>query len=250
MIRPFVRWLWMLAGWVELSLLTLVLYALAFLPEKPRGRPWYTHLFRIWCRAWIDALGVELRLHQKYRNPIPDQYILIANHPSAFEDIGIPALFPVHSLAKVEVKRWPIVGRISAAAGTIYVTRESRESRRNASLEMQEALEKGYNIAVYPESGIKGKRLHDHFRYGVFELSLRSGTPILPVFLHYEAQDDFHWNDHQTLPEQILANMLTSNNRVNYYLYDAFDPADFSDKESYCEHVYQQFLAWQEKYLD
>ena len=250
MIRPLLRWLWMLAGWAELLLITLILYPLSFLPERPRERPWYTRLFRLWCRAWVDALGVELRLHQKNRYPLPRQYILIANHPSAFEDIGIPALFPVHSLAKIEVKGWPVVGRISAAAGTLYVTRESRDSRRNASREILEALQKGFNVAIYPEGGIKDKRLHDHFRYGVFDISLRSGVPILPVFLHYEAQDDFHWSDQETLPRKILAYMLTSNNRVNYYLHDAFDPSEFTGKEHYCQHVYRQFLTWQEKYLE
>ncbi len=249
MIRPFLRWLGMLAGWVELTLLTLLLYPLSFLPEKPRERHWYTLLFRLWCKAWVDALGVDLRLHQHNQEPVPERYILIANHPSAFEDIGIPSLFPVHSLAKIEVKSWPIVGRISAASGTLFVHRESRESRQSATEEMLAALEAGHNIALYPEGGIKGKRLHDHFRYGAFDLSLRSGIPIVPVFLHYEAQDDFHWGA-QTLPQKIMDFMLSSNNRVNYHLYDAFDPAHFHDKEHYCDHVYTQFLVWQKKYLD
>lgn len=249
MIRALLRWLWMLAGWAELLLLTGLLYPLSFLPERPGGRPWYRFLFRAWCRAWVDALGVDLRLHQKNRRPVPEHYILVANHPSAFEDIGIPALFPVSSLAKIEVRGWPVVGRIAAAAGTLFVKRESRESRREASEALRRALEQGLNVAVYPEGGIKGKRLHDHFRYGVFELSLQTGVPILPVYLHYESQDDFHWGD-EPLPRRILAFMLSRNNRVNYYRYDAFDPKDFEDRESYCEHVYRKYQEWQSRYLD
>ncbi len=68
-------------------------------------RPFYYSLFRFWCRSFARALGVDLRLHQKNTRALPKHYILIANHPSAFEDIGIPALFPVHSLAKIEVRR-------------------------------------------------------------------------------------------------------------------------------------------------
>ena len=249
MIHSLLRWLWMLVGWIELIALTLVLYPLSFLPEKPRERNWYSTLFRLWCKAWVDALGVDLRLHQHCCQQRPERYILIANHPSAFEDIGIPSLFPVHSLAKIEVRSWPIVGRISAASGTLYVHRESRESRQAASEEMLAALEAGHNIALYPEGGIKGKRLHDHFRYGAFDLSLRSGIPILPVFLHYEAQDDFHWGA-QTLPRKILEFMFSSNNCVNYHMYDAFFPEDFRDKEHYCNHVYEQFTVWQQKHLD
>lgn len=247
MIRPLVRLLWMLLGWLMLILLTLVLYPLSFLP--PKRRPWYTRLFHLWCRTWVDALGIDLRLHQKNRCPLPEQYILIANHPSAFEDIGIPALFPVHSLAKIEVSQWPIVGRISRAAGTLFVHRESKESRQQAGELIIQRLMEGENTALYPEGGIKGKRLHNHFRYGAFRISLQTGIPILPVFLHYEAQDEFHWSD-ETLPQKILQFMLTTNNRANYYVYDAFDPRDFNDHETYCEEVYQQFLRLQDKYLD
>ncbi len=44
-----------------------------------------------------------------------------------FEDIGIPAVFPVHSLAKIEVRDWWLVGRISVASGSLYVERESKQ---------------------------------------------------------------------------------------------------------------------------
>ena len=100
MIRFIALLLWRITCWVELTLFTLVLYLLSWLPAALR--PFYYHLFRVWCRSFIRALGVNLRLHQKNVHPLPAHYILIANHPAAFEDIGIPALFPVYSLAKIE----------------------------------------------------------------------------------------------------------------------------------------------------
>lgn len=248
MIQTLARALWMLLGWLELALLTLALYLLSWLPGKRRGG-WYTRLFQVWCRAFVHALGVDLRLHQKNLAPLPERYLLIANHPSAFEDIGIPALFDVDCLAKAEVEDWWLVGRISAAAGTLFVVRESSDSRKRAKDLIVQRLEEGRNVALYPEGGIKGKRLHDDFRRGVFDISLQTGTPILPVFIHYEAQDDFHWS-HQTLPGKILDLMTARNNRANYYLYDAFDPRDFDDKESYGNAVYQRYREWQQKYLE
>ncbi|HHH38038.1 MAG TPA: 1-acyl-sn-glycerol-3-phosphate acyltransferase [Sedimenticola sp.] len=247
-IRSLARVAWMLLGWLELIILTLPLYLLSFLPPAPPGG-WYTRLFQAWCRAFVHALGVDLRLHQKNRHPLPDHYLLIANHPSAFEDIGIPALFDVDCLAKAEVRDWWIVGRISAAAGTLFVERESKASRREAVRQITGRLASGRNVALYPEGGVKGKRLHDHFRYGVFEISLQTGVPILPVFIHYEAQDDFYWSD-QLLLEKIIDIMATCNNRANYYLFDAFHPEDFSDKAQYSEAVHRSYLAWQRKYLE
>ena len=238
----------MLLGWVELAVLTVPLYLASFLPGERRGR-WYVRLFRIWCRAFVHALGVDLRLHQKNLHPLPPRYLLVANHPSAFEDVGIPALFNVDGLAKIEVRDWWIVGRISVAAGTLFVQRESRESRAKAARIIEQRLKEGRNVSVYPEGGVKGMRVHDSFRYGVFGISLRTGIPIVPVFIHYESQRDFYWGS-QSLPRKLLELMRTRNNRANYYLYDAFNPGDFTDKEQYSEAVRRQFLVWQQKYLD
>ena len=249
MIYKILRISWLILNWIELILTSIPLYLMSFLPHRLLAG-FYPTLFRHWCQIFVRALGVDLRLHQKNTRPLPTNYILIANHPSAFEDIGIPALFNVHSLAKAEVRDWWIAGRISAAAGTLFVQRESRESRQQAADTIIEALKQGKNIALYPEGGVKGMRLHSDFRYGAFDISLQTGIPIVPVFIHYEAQHDFHWQDNTLLVKKMWDFMRSQNNRANYYLYNAFYPEDFDDKESYTQHVYNAFQKWQKCYLD
>jgi 1-acyl-sn-glycerol-3-phosphate acyltransferase len=248
MIKTIARTLWLLLGWVELLLFTLLMYILSYLPQHWLGS-WYRALFRQWSRTWTHCLGVDLRLHHKNTHPLPQRYILIANHPSSFEDVGIPSLFDVDSLAKQEVRDWWLVGRISAAAGTLFVRRDSRASRAQAARDIENRLAAGRNVALYPEGGIKGPRLQPGFRYGAFDISLKSGIPIVPVYLHYEALHDFHWGPHSLL--QNMRNIMTSpNNHANYYLFDAIDPRLFHDRISYCNHVYRLFEQWQARYLD
>ncbi len=243
------RVLKLVAMWVDFVILTILLYALSWMPEKMLAN-WYFRMFRVWCRAFVRALDVDLKLHQKNLLPVPAQYILIANHPSAFEDIGIPALFGVRSLAKIEVKDWWIVGRISSAAGNLYVRRESRESRNQAALTMIGEIENGKNIALYPEGGCKGKRIFESFRYGAFDVAMKTGVPILPVFLHYEAQDDFEWRSPHTLMDKIYHFINTENSTANYYVFDAIDPSRFKSKEEFTEYTWQLYKDWQEKYLE
>ncbi len=250
MLQFVFKLVWRLVCWIELALFTLVMYLLSWLPRAVT-RSFYFTLFRFWTRSFVRALGVDLRVHQKYTaKKLPDQYILIANHPSAFEDIGIPAVFPVHSLAKIEVRDWWVVGRISTASGTLYVHRESRESRNEAAEAIERELRAGKNIALYPEGGCKGRRIFESFRYGAFDISLRTGIPILPVFLHYESQDDFEWREPQTLLHKIWHMSTTRNCRANYYVYDVLDPGDFSDRESYAAFAHARYLEWQARYLD
>lgn len=249
MVASVARVLWRVWCWIELAVATLLLYGLSYLPRALR-QPWYFSAFRLWCGLFVKALGVDLRLHQKNTRPLPQRYILIANHPSALEDVGIPTLFPVYSLAKEELKDWWWTGRINVAAGTLFVKREDPESRHAAAARIEAELNSGHNVALYPEGGCKGRRIFSSFRYGAFKASMNTGVPILPVFLHYESQDDFEWRSPQTLLHKFWHFMTSRNPRANYYVYDAIDPKMFASKEEYNQTVYNLYLEWQARYLD
>jgi len=243
-VRIFIR----IFAWFDLLLFTILAYLLSWLPQSWL-KSFYHPIFRFWCQIFVRALGVDLELQEKNVKPLPKQYILIANHPSAFEDVGIPALFNVKSVAKHEVASWFIVGRISTASGSIYVKRDEPESRHLATDAIKKALHEGHSIVIYPEGGCKGRRLYKTFQYGAFDISMQTGIPIVPVFLHYEAQEDFEWSN-QYLVTKFWQFMTAKDNRATYYVFDALNPHEFKSKEEYMEHTYQQYLAWQKKYLE
>jgi 1-acyl-sn-glycerol-3-phosphate acyltransferase len=234
--------------WLDLILATTLMYLLSYLPRK-LTQSWYPSWFRHWCFVFIRALGVQLKVHQKNQHPLPKHYILIGNHPSLFEDLGMPALFKAHFLAKAEIRHWWFVGRISFAAGTLYVKRESLESRKHASKALIQTLEAGKNVALYPEGGCKGRRIHLPFRFGPFEAAIKTGVPIIPVFLQYEAQEDFEWNTETVLHKMLLI-LKSQNKTANYYVFDAIDPKNFDSKEALCHYVETLYLQWQTKYLE
>ncbi|MBE9567326.1 MAG: 1-acyl-sn-glycerol-3-phosphate acyltransferase, partial [Proteobacteria bacterium] len=174
--------------WLFLIAMSLLLYLLSHLPRTFSGR-YYHRLSRFWCRIFIRALAVDLRLIHKNDRPLPEQYILVANHPSVLEDFAIPALFDVYPLAKEGVRQWFVLGRISDYAGTIYVKRDSAQSRQAALQALIDVVRSGKNIVIFPEGGCKGRHIHTHFQSGAFDISLHSGIPVLPVFLQYVDQD-------------------------------------------------------------
>ncbi|QZA80768.1 lysophospholipid acyltransferase family protein [Deefgea piscis] len=231
---------------LDLLLFTLLMLLLAALPHA-LIHTIYPRLFQSWCRCFVRALGVQLRLHQ--HAPLPEQYILIANHPSALEDVGIPALFKVRSLAKIEVRDWFFVGKIAIAAGTLFVRREDKASRQAALAELIAAVNAGDNIAIFPEGGCHGRLLAERFQFGAFSVAFATNTPIVPVFLHHEAQISFEWRANESLLQKIFAIFTSPNPVVHYHVFPALYPADFENKEIFCETCYQHYLAWQKRYL-
>lgn len=249
MVSFFARSLWLTWCWLELSVFTLFLFALSWLP-RTFYRAYYHRLFRLWCAAFVRALGVRLYVHQHNARPLPAHFILIANHPSAFEDVGVPAVFDVYPLAKQEVRKWFLVGRMNMAAGTLFVKREDPDSRRRVLQDMLERVEAGDNLSIFPEGGCRGRRIYERFYTGAFEISLRTGVPIVPVFLHYEAQETFEWRDPYTLMQKFWHMMISQNNRANFHVFDAIDPSAFEDKHVFAETVRQRYLEWQARFLE
>ena len=234
--------------WLWLLVLCILLYVLSHLPRSFSGR-YYHFLSRYWCGVFVRALDVDLRLVHKNLQPLPEQYILIANHPSALEDFGIPALFDIYPLAKEGVRNWIVLGRISDYAGTIYVKRGDAQSRHEALQSLVDAVKAGKSIVLFPEGGCKGRRIYEKFHTGAFDISLQTGVPILPVFLHYVDQETFEWTN-QSLLLKLWQIFKSNKNLVNYYAYDAIKPDQFSDKKSFAKYTHSLYLEWQKDYLD
>jgi 1-acyl-sn-glycerol-3-phosphate acyltransferase len=248
MFLSFFNFLKTIIAIIDLIILSLVLYLIALIPQT-HNTVWFKSCFRYWTWVFIRALGVSLFPHQHHRQALPKQYILIGNHPSAFEDLGMPALFNVRFLAKQEVRNWFIVGQIGAAAGTLYVKREERESRQAANQALETVLEQGDSVGLYPEGGCKGRRVWFPFLFGAFNLSIKTGVPILPVFLHYEAQEIFEWQS-QTLLKKLWQILRSRNKRANYHIFDPIDPKNFKTVEEYCQYVQSLYAKWQSQFLE
>ena len=69
------RWLKRLLGLVDLAAITVVMYPLSLLPW--RGRHPVMWLFHAWCRAFVRALDVDLRLHEKNLRPLPQVFLVL-----------------------------------------------------------------------------------------------------------------------------------------------------------------------------
>lgn len=248
MLKSIIKLIVLPVIWLFLIVLSVLLYLLSHLPRVFSGR-YYHFLTRFWCGIFVRALDVDLRLINKNKQPIPEQYILIANHPSALEDFAVPALFDIYPLAKAGVRDWIILGRISDYAGTTYVKRGSADSRSAAKKALADAVQSGKNIVIFPEGGCKGARIYERFHTGAFDISLQTGIPVLPVFLQYIDQETFEWKD-ESLVKKLWQIFKTNNNQVNYYVHDAIQPDEFKDKESYTKQVHSKYLEWQKEYLD
>jgi 1-acyl-sn-glycerol-3-phosphate acyltransferase len=133
------------------------------------------------------VVGVCFRVKVEGRENIPRRgpVIIASNHRSFLDSIFLPYVLPrrVTFVAKAEYFDDPKTAWFFRGVGQIPIRREGGSASERALASATEVLESGGVFGIYPE----GTRTRDGFLHrghtGVARLSLRTGTPIVPVGL-------------------------------------------------------------------
>jgi 1-acyl-sn-glycerol-3-phosphate acyltransferase len=136
-----------------------------------------------WARAMLAHLAIKLVVNGQ--PPQAGPVLLAANHISWIDILVMHAARHCRFVSKSDVKRWPVVGKLASAAGTIYIERESRRDALRVVHQMAECLVRGDVLAVFPE-GTTGDGTHVMpFHANLIQAAIASGAPVQPVALHF-----------------------------------------------------------------
>lgn len=144
-----------------------------------RRPPLYALFELIGYRRWLARLyRVELR-HAE-RIPAEGPAILVANHESLLDPwlLGLATRRPIRFMAKAELWRSPLVGRVMDAFGTFPVQRGAGD--RAALGRAEQLLEAGELLAIFPQGTVLPYR-HRPWLRGAARLAIATGTTIVPV---------------------------------------------------------------------
>ncbi|TDB70834.1 1-acyl-sn-glycerol-3-phosphate acyltransferase [Micromonospora sp. KC723] len=144
---------------------------------------------RGWARGTARVLGVRLEVRGR---PPRRPALLVANHVSWLDVFAVLAVTPARLLAKSEVRRWPLVGRLARAAGALFVDRARPRDLPATVDRIAATLRRGSPVAVFPEgttwcgaSGAVGCRPGRGFRPAAFQAAIDAGVPVVPVRIGY-----------------------------------------------------------------
>jgi 1-acyl-sn-glycerol-3-phosphate acyltransferase len=116
---------------------------------------------------------------------------MVANHSTWLDIFALNAQAPVVLASKAEVARWPGIGLLARATGTLFIRRESRSEVKEQALAVTERLLAGETLLFFPEgTSTDGQRVLT-FKPALFAGLLAPGLPdslcVQPVTLSWEA---------------------------------------------------------------
>ncbi len=167
---------------VVTMLVVLIPIWLITLCNEPTRAKLLHKVFRIWMGVYMPLIFCPVFRKGKRNFAKGQNYVVVLNHNS-FMDIPVSSPWipgPNKTLAKSEIAKVPLFG-IIYKAGSILVDRKKGNSRRDSFLKMQETLNLGINLCLYPE-GTRNKTDNpiQSFYDGAFITAIKAQKPIIP----------------------------------------------------------------------
>lgn len=143
---------------------------------------------RFWTRAVVRAFGVHVR-YEGAAAPSGGPLLVVANHVSWLDIPLIAAVLPGRTVAKSEVRRWPVLGTLAALGGTLFIDREGIMALPGTVGTMAGVLAGGGRVVVFPEGSTWCGRERGRFRPAAFQAALDAGCAVQPVRIDYRPTD-------------------------------------------------------------
>lgn len=135
-----------------------------------------------WSRGMLARLGIRLDV----TGAATDGAALVAaNHLSWLDILAIDAAQPACFVSKAEVRDWPLLGRLVAASGTLFIDRTSRRDAHRVVSRIAEALASGERVAIFPEGEVGDGQALLPFHANLLQAAISAGVPVQPVALRY-----------------------------------------------------------------
>ena len=136
-----------------------------------------------WARGCMRILGATIEIEGSAPR---GAFFLVSNHLSYVDVIVLLTQLEGVLLARSDVARWPIFGLLARSTGTLFVDRARRADLPRVIAEVERTLERNMGVVVFPEGTSSEGAEVKRFKPGLFEVAVRTRTPVSCATLSYE----------------------------------------------------------------
>jgi len=142
-------------------------------------------IVRGWSARLLAILHIETRFHGVPEGGLPGNVLIVANHISWVDIFVLLALQPARFVAKADIRRWPVVGKLAANVGTLFVERERRRHAHAINRDAATALARGDVVAIFPEGTTTDGTTVLPFKASLLQPIVEAAGQVQPVALRY-----------------------------------------------------------------
>ncbi len=156
-----------------------------------------------WSRQLLAIVGMDLHIHGQ--PPRHGPLLVVSNHVSWVDIAVLHAVCPCRFVSKSDVQRWPLIGFLATAVGTLYVERTSRRDAMRVVHHMAEALRDGDMVAVFPEGTTSTGEGLLPFHANLLQAAIAAEAPVQPLAICFNDAAGHHSSAPSYVGDESLA---------------------------------------------
>ena len=180
-----------------------------------------------WSRWLCRVFGVRV---QASGEVLPGPVLIVANHVSWLDIQVLHSVTTMSFVGKAEIRRWPVLGFIARAGGTIFIERGNHASSADVSAALVQRLNEGNRVAVFAEGGIRPGDGVKVFHARLFKAAVEADCMVQPAMIRYLRNGRRDPDMSFIRGENLVVNMLRLLGRptcdADLRFLDAFPPGD------------------------
>jgi len=244
-------------GWALVVLRGLVLAALVFggllillmlrLFERPLfglHRPITPYITQFVCRNAFRVLGMGFRTSGDL---MLNRGAVVANHSSWLDIFALNARKRIYFVSKAEVAKWPGIGWLARATGTLFIERNPKKAREQTEV-FEHRLKANHKLLFFPEGtstdGLRVLPFKTTLFASFFSDHLREFMLVQPVTVVYHPPkgepDRFYgwWGNMDFGPHLLKTLAVFRQGAVEVIYHPPVQVSDFANRKllaAYCE---------------
>lgn len=143
-----------------------------------------------WSARILSAVNVKPRLRGVPPRIKGRAAVLVANHVSWLDIPLVHSVWQVRFIAKAEVRRWPLIGWLSARTGTLFIQRGKGRHAARINQAIHAAFLAGDAIGVFPEGTTSEGAGLQPFHASLLQPAVDEHALVFPVALRYLDGED------------------------------------------------------------
>lgn len=220
------------------GLLVLLLVRCFERPVFGLARPVTPYLTVGVCRGTLWLMGLRLDVTGQ---PLKGRGAVVANHSSWLDIFVLNASKRIYFVSKAEVAKWPGIGWLARATGTVFIERSRVKAAEQAAL-FKSRLGAGHKLLFFPEGTSSDSARVLPFKSTLFaaffDPILRDTLKVQPVTVTYIAPTDadarfFGWWGEMEFGGHFLRVLAYgAGGRVEVTYHDPLAVSDFPDRKA------------------
>jgi 1-acyl-sn-glycerol-3-phosphate acyltransferase len=151
-------------------------------------KAWHRPIVSWWLQGLASRLNLQVSVHGA---PTADVSLWVSNHVSWMDIPLLGGIAPVDFLSKAEVAKWPLIGHLAQAVGTLFIQRGSGDSGRVQET-MKSTLSADRSVLFFPEGTTTDGHRVQRFFPKLFSVACETNCPVQPVIICYRQGEALH----------------------------------------------------------